>query len=241
MRARSLKPGLCKNEVLGKADPINTYVYEGLWMLADRAGRLEDRPERIHAEINPYRPEASTVQALDWLGAKHFIVRYRVNGHAYIWIPTFLDHQNPHVREPPSRIPPVEKADADQGSGNEHGARIVQAPGEHQSGPASSLTPDSPFPIPVLRHKRTKGNGQTTRSPKKRAPPDFDLTEERRQWAAQHCPDIDVEEEFAIFKDYEFGNAHSDWEATLRNWWRRAQRGAKPGTRGKGDPYAGAI
>jgi len=29
-------------------------LYPGLWMLADREGRLEDRPLRIKAEILPY-------------------------------------------------------------------------------------------------------------------------------------------------------------------------------------------
>ena len=145
MRARNIKPSLCKNEVLGKADVINTYIFEGLWMYADREGRLEDRPERIHAEINPYRPEASTVQALDWLCAEHFIVRYRVNGAGYIWIPTFLDHQNPHVREPPSKLPAPEKTETKQGNGEalvQHGASIVPAPGQHQSGTGLGSVPD---------------------------------------------------------------------------------------------------
>lgn len=152
MRARNLKPGLFKNEELGTSDPINTLIFEGLWTLADREGRLEDRPLRIHAEINPYRHQSSTVQALDWLCARHFIVRYRVNDIAYIWIPTFLDHQNPHVREPPSKLPAVEKADVNHGdvvAPVENGASLVQAPVTHKSGPSDSgfPLPDSPFRI----------------------------------------------------------------------------------------------
>ena len=78
MRARNLKPGLFKNEELGTADPLYTLIFEGLWTLADREGRLEDRPLRIHAEINPYRTALGTEQALDWLVVHRFISRYRV-------------------------------------------------------------------------------------------------------------------------------------------------------------------
>lgn len=49
-RSRNIKPGLFKNEVLGVADPIYTILFQGLWVLADREGRLEDRPMRIKAE-----------------------------------------------------------------------------------------------------------------------------------------------------------------------------------------------
>ena len=144
MRARSLKPGLFKNEQLGTAEPLYTVIFEGLWTLADREGRLEDRPLRIHAEINPYRPGFGTAQALDWLCANGFIVRYQVNGAGYIWIPTFLDHQNPHVREPPSKLPSPEKAQTDQGNGEApvlHGASTSLAPVLHQSRPSDSGLP----------------------------------------------------------------------------------------------------
>lgn len=148
MRARNLKPGLFKNEQLGPADPLYTVIFEGLWTLADREGRLEDRPLRIHAEINPYRTALGTEEALGWLCERGFIVRYRVNGQGYIWIPTFLDHQNPHVREPPSKLPPPEKPKTDQGNGEAqvlHGTSIVPAQGQHKAGPADSPFLDSPF------------------------------------------------------------------------------------------------
>src|SRR5262244_3073085 len=54
IRARNIKPGIFKNELLGAADPLLTLLFEGLWCMADREGRLEDRPLRIKAEIFPY-------------------------------------------------------------------------------------------------------------------------------------------------------------------------------------------
>ena len=116
-----------------------------------REGRLEDRPLRIHAEINPYRTALGTEQALDWLTEHGFVVRYRANGTGYIWIPTFRHHQNPHMREPPSKLPAPEKPETDQGNGEArilHGASLCLAPVQHQSGPADSLFSDSPFLIP---------------------------------------------------------------------------------------------
>lgn len=103
-RARSLKPGLFKNEILGVADPLYTLAFEGLWLLADREGRLEDRPMRIKAEIFPYRNVDMTL-TLDWLQDEQFIKRYEVFGKRYIQIINFCKHQNPHKNEAESEIP----------------------------------------------------------------------------------------------------------------------------------------
>lgn len=137
MRARNVKPGFFKNEILGSADPLYSLVFEGLWCLADREGRLEDRPMRIHAEINPYRSSASTVQALDWLCASRFLIRYEHNGQKIIAIRSFREHQQPHVKEPPSKFPAPQNQD------------VVEAPDKHcTSTEVAALIPPSPFPLP---------------------------------------------------------------------------------------------
>lgn len=108
MRARSLKPGLFKNELLGSADPLLTILFEGLWCSADREGRLEDRPLRICAEVFPYRraiKERKTDAMLQWLHDRKFITRYEVDGDEYIQVLEFKRHQNPHIKEGPSKIP----------------------------------------------------------------------------------------------------------------------------------------
>ncbi len=74
-RSRNIKPGLFKNEILGIADPLYTLAFQGLWVLADREGRLEDRPLRIKAETFPYRETISMDALLDWLHANGFILR----------------------------------------------------------------------------------------------------------------------------------------------------------------------
>ena len=105
-RARNIKPSLFKNEVLGVADPLFTLAFEGLWVLADREGRLEDRPLRIKAETFPYRDGVNMDAILGWLHENGFILRYTIDGANYILVLAFHDHQNPHKNEIESVIPP---------------------------------------------------------------------------------------------------------------------------------------
>ena len=111
-RARLLKPGFFKNEELARLSERHRLLYAGLWTLADREGRLEDRPARIKGELFPYEPVDIEPLLID-LARRGFIVRYsyddprghRSRSHA-IAIPTFLNHQTPHHREGKSSIPP---------------------------------------------------------------------------------------------------------------------------------------
>lgn len=146
MRARGLKPGLFKNEILGAADPLLTILFQGLWCMADRDGRLEDRPLRIKAEVFPYR-ECAVSDLLDWLAVNSFIVRYEIDGDKFISINNFVKHQNPHKREAASTIPaPVAgKAKPRKGPAKAR-PRPVQGEDEAQPDPEPArLTPDSPF------------------------------------------------------------------------------------------------
>lgn len=106
MRSRNIKPGFFKNEDLCVIDPIGRLLFEGLWCIADREGRLQDRPRKIWAEVLPYDPYNG--EELLWqLHDKGFIVRYEVGERRFIWIPTFAEHQNPHTNETASFIPDV--------------------------------------------------------------------------------------------------------------------------------------
>ena len=132
MRARNLKPGLFKNELLGTADPLFTLIFEGLWCAADREGRLEDRPMRLHAEINPYRDPKGTIDALHWLTESGFIVRYEVGGAKFIQVVNFHRHQNPHQRESASDLPPPAGTDdryVDEPITSDQRARIMARDG----------------------------------------------------------------------------------------------------------------
>ena len=103
-RARLLKPGFFTNELLAELPFEGRLLFAGLWTLADKEGRLEDRPRRIQASLFPW--DVVDVHALlDALATKGFIDRYTVTGMPLIQIAKFTEHQTPHQRETPSILP----------------------------------------------------------------------------------------------------------------------------------------
>ncbi len=107
-RTRSIKPGFFDNEILGDLPPLTRLLFIGLWTIADREGRLEDKPRRIKKMLMGYDDvDADGVdQMLQSLHDTGFIFRYSIDGNNYIQIVNFLKHQNPHIREKASEIPP---------------------------------------------------------------------------------------------------------------------------------------
>lgn len=134
-RARNIKPGFFTNEELVELPFSTRLLFIGLWTLADREGRLEDKPKRIKMHLFP-ADEIDVEEALCSLQSSGFLTRYEVDGARYIQVLAFRKHQNPHRDEKPSSIPP-------EGS---NGANTVQARCEHSANPADSPIPDSPIP-----------------------------------------------------------------------------------------------
>ena len=110
MRARNIKPSIFTNEILGTADPLLTILFEGLWCLADRDGRLEDRPLRIKAEVFPYRDGLEINRYLTDLERLQFIQRYVVDEVGYIQVINFTKHQTPHHTEKAKGYPALPRA-----------------------------------------------------------------------------------------------------------------------------------
>lgn len=123
-RARNIKPGFFKNEYLAECAHGVRLLFAGLWCMADREGRLEDRPMKIKGELFPYE-SVDIDQWLNDLQCRKFLIRYSNGDHKYIQILNFKKHQNPHMKEPESSIP---------------------EPGKPQANPADSLIPDSLIP-----------------------------------------------------------------------------------------------
>lgn len=103
-RIRSLKPGFFTNEILAELSLAHRLCFAGLWTLADRDGRLEDRPRRIKAALFPY-DDLNVDMLLTGLAEKAFVIRYVADGVPYLAIPTFLQHQRPKTDEAVSVIP----------------------------------------------------------------------------------------------------------------------------------------
>lgn len=104
-RVRLIKPGFFTNDALGALQPAARLLFAGLWLLADREGRLEDRPKRIKAQILPY-DRIDVDKLLTVLHEAGFVVRYEAAGDSYIQITNFTKHQQPHYKEVASIIPP---------------------------------------------------------------------------------------------------------------------------------------
>lgn len=142
-RARNIKPGLYANEDLAECSIWARYVFPGLWMLADREGRLEDRPKKIKAALLPFDSQEME-PLLEELRARKFILRYTIDGLRYIQITRFKEHQSPHYSEKVSVIkpPPLSDIEAHLDSSHqdkpEKKVRIKRG-----SQPPDSLIPDS--------------------------------------------------------------------------------------------------
>jgi hypothetical protein len=129
MRARNIKPGFFKNEDLAECSMAARLLFAGLWCIADREGRLEDRPKRIKAEILPYDNEDAD-SLLSELETTGFIVRYQAQGYKVISIPKFLQHQRPHSNEKESELPPLDEGEHTK----------VESTADHGSKPCEPLT-----------------------------------------------------------------------------------------------------
>lgn len=104
MRARLLKPGFFTNEALARLSLRARLLFAGLWGLADREGRLEDRPERIGAAVFPYE-RVRVKSLLTTLERAGFVRRYVAGRIKCLALPTFATHQKPHPRETASFLP----------------------------------------------------------------------------------------------------------------------------------------
>lgn len=224
-RARNIKPSFFTNDTLAEVDPLGRLLFQGLWCIADREGRLEDRPKRIKAELLPY-DNCDVDALLSELNRLGFILRYSVNGNLFIQVVNFTKHQNPHVKEAASQIP----------APDEHSASMVQAP---EIPERAGLIPDSPIPI------TDPGLLGVGASPK--APPaargtslskDWAPTSEQISFCRNERPDLDPSLVASRFRDYWIAVAGAkgrklDWDATWRNWVRNektVQARASPGS-----------
>lgn len=219
MRKRDLKPGFFKNPELVELPFEYRILFAGLWCIADREGRLEDRAKRIRMEVFP-ADDVDCEAGLHALAAKHQIVRYEAEGGAYIWIPGFADHQHPHPREVASTIPPylggtqsLKQDDlftptTDPGNTQERCSRAGSSGSSGSSGPS--------------------GSGSTSARGTRLAD-DWAPTAEQLLWARQDQPTWTEAHALRVadsFRDHWKAQAGAkgvklDWDATWRNWVRR--------------------
>lgn len=228
-RARNIKPGILKNEVLGVADPLLTLLFEGLWLLADREGRLEDRPLRIKAEVFPYRDGIDMEAMLNWLQANGFIRRYEAQGKRCIVVLEFVKHQNPHKNEPDSVLPSPEEIGATPeiiGSARAD-SLIPDSLIEDVAAPAAS--PAAPPPAPKAKKRPIKTA----------MPDDFGISERVKTWAAEKgygrlAQHLESFRSKAIAKAYTYADWDEAFMSAIRDDWAKLR--SQPVQSGHGPP-----
>ena len=103
-RSRNIKPGFFVNEDLVELPYEVRLLFIGLWCLADREGRLENRPKKIKMALFP-ADDIDMHGALLGLAQCKLITMYSVDSIDYIHVTEFNTHQNPHLKEKQSVIP----------------------------------------------------------------------------------------------------------------------------------------
>ncbi|HFK5797940.1 TPA: hypothetical protein ACG0L7_001784 [Enterobacter hormaechei subsp. oharae] len=173
-RSRNIKPGFFTNDELAECQPLARILFAGLWTIADKEGRLDDRPKKIKAMVLPF-DDVDCDALLQQLHQHKFINRYQVQGDSYIQVSNWKKHQNPHCKEAASEIPEPSQnqngteqeqcnSDAKEEKEEEgkpqvienneaqekHGASKVQEQVKNSLNPADSLNliPDSTIPDP---------------------------------------------------------------------------------------------
>jgi hypothetical protein len=150
-RARNIKPGFFKNEDLADLDCHTRLLFIGLWTIADREGRFENRPRKIKAELFPYE-SVDVESCMARLCSKQFLTMYEVDGEGYVEVANWSRHQTPHHRETASEIPPPSREKRKQKQRDAH-APAVHEPSISEASakqvascPTDSLIPDSLIP-----------------------------------------------------------------------------------------------
>ena len=160
-RTRNIKPAFFDNDILGGLDPLTRLLFIGLWCIADREGRLEDRPLRIKKTLLGY-DDVTAEEAngmLQQLAESGFITRYTVDDTAYIQIDNFSKHQNPNMKEKESEIPPPPGC-REQETPNKHSESTVPAPNKNEEkgdptpADADAESDDQPPSTETLLEKR---------------------------------------------------------------------------------------
>jgi hypothetical protein len=195
-RARNIKPGFFTNDVLAELDPLTRLLFAGLWTIADRDGRLEDRPKKIKAQVLPY-DSCNCGDLLQSLHETGFILRYEAEGGQFIQIVKWCEHQNPHIKEANSTIPAPCK----------NSAQTEEAPKKEETSPADSLNPLSDSLNPSTSSKpAARGDAYTSEFEEAwvayPSRPGASKKESFKAWNARLKAGVDVEDLIAGVRGY---------------------------------------
>jgi len=99
--------------MIASLPPLTRLLFAGLWLLADREGRMEDKPGKIKAQLFPYH-DADINTMLRSLTDGGWLIRYASeSGDKFIQIVNFKKHQHIHPDEKISVFPAFQEEAGD--------------------------------------------------------------------------------------------------------------------------------
>lgn len=115
-RIRSVKPEYWADEDMAALVRDARLLYIGLWNIADEHGRLRGDPRWIKGQLFAYDDDLDAHEVdvlLDSLAKAGKLVRYRVDGRRYAFLPKLATHQRLEPEKVPSKLPDPADADPD--------------------------------------------------------------------------------------------------------------------------------
>lgn len=233
-RARNIKPAIMDNEELAELEPLTRLLFIYLWMLADREGKLEDRPKRIAAQALPYDRSADVETMLEQLHKAGFIERYEACGVACIKVVNFTKHQSPHVREQGSELPDNGRSTTKEVTRHNLGSDET-SPRSPDSLIPDSLIPDSGY-VDTVRPAHTADAAPKRRKAAKTAmPEDFSVSARVSAWAEKNGFDrldehLDAFRRKASAKAYTYANWDDAFMEAIREDWAKLRGNGRNGS-----------
>lgn len=103
-RQRMLHPDFFTDPKVVSCSPLARLLFQGLWCLADKEGRLEGDLMALKLRVLP-ADNCDVGKLLGELITVGLVRAYAVEGRALLYLPGFLKRQRPHPKEPGSRLP----------------------------------------------------------------------------------------------------------------------------------------
>jgi hypothetical protein len=104
-RKRLLSPQFFTSRSLAKCSRDARLLFAGLWLIADRSGRMEWTPKWVEGQIFPFDDDVDIRALVAELEAVGSVVVYEGPSGAYLAIPSWSLWQNPHKNESQSTLP----------------------------------------------------------------------------------------------------------------------------------------
>jgi hypothetical protein len=202
-RIRTIKPDFWTDDTITECSLSARLLFIGIWNFADDAGNLDRSAKQIKARVFPVDNVDCEVLIQELL-THGLLIEYSVSDKKYLHIPGFADHQVINRPSKPS-VPGYED------SMKTHGALTESSVSTHagREGKGREVTATPPA-------KKSKTKSKTA------IPSDFSLTDDLREYAAKHLPNVDPPALFESFKGKALAKAwaYANWNQAFQEYVR---------------------